>query len=101
MEVVFRKSAQKSISKVIAYIHAELQMPETAQSFSNRIRHFVFDELPTQITLNQFCSKQSWAKRELRCVVFEQKYVVAYKVLNEKLNVYHFVHGSKIKESKY
>ena len=76
-------------------------MPQTARSFSGRIQQFVFEELPTQIKINQYCSKLSWAKRELRCVVFESKYIVAYKLVNEKLNIYHFIHGSKIKESKY
>ena len=52
MEVIFRKSAEKSIAKLILYIEEGLQMPATAQSFSDRIQHFVFDELPAQVKVH-------------------------------------------------
>lgn len=101
MEVIITKRAFNAIQKITDYYFDELSLPAGAQKLADEIDDFIYLQLTKHHSVYQLCSKSTWKKRNLQCAVFKSQYIVAYKILKNDLHVYHFVHGSKIKESKY
>ncbi len=95
MSVVIKKRAENSIAHTIEHIE-EQGYPITSVKYLDRILSF-FKDLDRLKPLHQLCKKKSWAKFNYRCVVFEGKYVVAYKVEKQQVVICYFVHGAKLK----
>ena len=92
MNIEYSAKAAKNMVAIYHYI-AEKGYPDTASKYIERMFGFI-ESLTTMPDKYKLCSRQSWTKRKLRCAVFEDTYVIAYKVAsNESFLIFDIVHG--------
>lgn len=94
-KIEWRKEATFSIASIADYI-SENGFPETSTQYANRM--YTFGEslllFPDKYPI---CRFQKLAKRNLRCAVFENTYIFAYKVVKGRLVIYNVIHSKALK----
>lgn len=95
MIVYQSKYAEKSLHKIVGFI-AEEGYPETAIKYILRIQKFInsLTQFPEKFAL---CKQSQFAKRNFHCAVFENTYIVVYKIKAGGLFIYNVIHGSRLK----
>lgn len=90
IKVVFRP---KTIGKIkdIAINIENKGYPITAEKFVQQL--FDFGE-SLAVSPNKYpkCRKTVWAKRNLRCAVFNNNYIFIHKLVDDELVIYNVVH---------
>jgi plasmid stabilization system protein ParE len=96
MMVVISRQAQKDLEMIYHYISSE-GYPETANKYIHRI--FSFIESLSLIGFAQFkpCTNKAWQKRGFECSIFEEKYIIGYKRVDDEIKIMRIIHGSRIK----
>jgi len=94
LKVVFRRKTIGRIKGIAIYIE-ERGYPITAENFIQQL--FDFGE-SLALFPNKYpvCRKKAWAKRNLRCAVFNKDYIFIYKLNNNELVIFNIVHASTI-----
>lgn len=93
--VYLKPSAERQITAIAIYI-GEKGSPQTAERFANRLYAFA-ESLATLPLKYPVCRHQILAKHNFRCALFNKSYVFVYKLLKDKLVVYHIIHASRLK----
>ncbi|MFN0048778.1 MAG: type II toxin-antitoxin system RelE/ParE family toxin [Cytophagales bacterium] len=95
MEVVISERALVDVDKIVDYI-SEQGYPETALKYANRTYDFC-------LTINNFplkynlCKYATYRKYGYRCAIFENTYVIAFKIEKGKMIVIkRIIHGNRL-----
>ena len=94
--IVFQsKYAEKSIRKIAEYISEE-GYPETAISYILRLKKFIsfLKVFPEKFAL---CKQPQFVNRNFQCAIFENTYIIVYKIKTEGLFIYNVIHGARLK----
>ncbi len=96
MQVFIGRRAERNIDSIAQYISMQ-GYPETAVKFITRLRSFIYQiaDFPAKYPI---CRQKAYARRGLRCAVFEKHYIVVYKVYPSKILIMNVVHTAKIRE---
>lgn len=95
LQIVFLPEANDVIGEVILYIEQK-GFPETAEQYVLSMMDFAHSLtlFPGKYPL---CRFPKFAKRYLRCAVFDHTYVFIYKVVKHQLIIYNVIHGKRLK----
>ena len=95
MKIILKKRAAKSISSIAIYISNE-GYPETAIKYVKRLKSFIdsLAEYPDKYPISRH---KAFSRHGLRQAVFEKKYIILYKIVEEELVVYNIIHVSRIR----
>jgi hypothetical protein len=96
MNVLIKKSALKSIESISDYVIFEIQMPETAIKYTNRLIEFGYD-LGKHFDAYTVCKNKELAKRGLRCATFDKKWMFAYKVGAKNIIIHKIIWAGRLK----
>ncbi|NOX87057.1 MAG: type II toxin-antitoxin system RelE/ParE family toxin [Chlorobi bacterium] len=90
IRITYKLPAIRSIAKIGNYI-ADKGYPKTADNFISELYKFgnSLKNFPEKYPI---CRKETWAKRNLRCAVFEKNYIFIYKLVRNKLVIFNVVH---------
>lgn len=96
MKVVFRNAALKSINSLAKYIVEEIQMPETADRYIQKLYEFSIHigKSPNAYTK---CKNKTLSLLELKCAVFNKTWVFAFKVTDNRVVIYDIIYGPFLK----
>jgi plasmid stabilization system protein ParE len=90
----YNRLALHDLNKIEEYI-AEKGYPSTAASYTNRIIDFIktLKEMPERTAL---CKYPAFAKRVYRCLVFENTYVIVYRINGQSVDIKRIIHGMRL-----
>ncbi len=90
-EIIYRDKARQSILNIVIYIELN-GYPENAEKFLARLIEFgnSLAILPGKYPV---CIKQTLAKRNLHCAVFDINYIFIYKIVNKRLVIYNVINA--------
>ena len=94
IKITYKENAAISIYKFGFYIN-DKGYPITANKLIEKL--YVFGN-SLVIFPNKYpvCRKKVWAKRNLRCAIFNKNYIFIYKLINNELVIYNVVHTQTI-----
>jgi plasmid stabilization system protein ParE len=95
MEIILKNVARKRIKDLLRYIE-DKGNPLNAERYNHKIISFI-EGLSNNPHPFPLCERKVWRTWKLQCIVFDGKYIIAYKTVNDKLIIYNFAHGSKIR----
>lgn len=93
-EVIIKAEALKQLENIRDYIIANGN-PLNAEKFTNRMVEYIF-------SLNQFptihspCRNKKFKARNWHCAVFENNYIIAYKIFKFKVVVHAVINGARL-----
>jgi hypothetical protein len=91
IDVFYHSTAKDSITEFGAYIEMK-GYPETAEKFTARLYNYG-DSLGIFPEKYPLCRFPKFAKKLMRCAVFEQNYVFIYKIIRNRLIIYNVIHA--------
>ncbi len=94
LKVVFRRKTIGKIKDIAIYIE-ERGYPITAENFIQQLFDFG-ESLALFPNKYPICRKKAWAKRNLRCAIFNKSYIFIYKLNNNELIIYNIIHSRTI-----
>jgi|GEM_PF-2392808 len=92
MKVILKASAEKTIFELAEYITTELQMPETANKYIDKILFFA-SQIATTYPAYTLCKYPEWGKRKLHCATFYKTWMFALKIVKQQVVIFHIVNG--------
>lgn len=94
-QVVFKRSALRSIGQIATYIE-EQGYPTTAERYVQRLLTFArsLSQFPNKY---QLCKSEKLRAAGFRCASFEKTYVLVYKELSSKTVIFHVIHGKRLR----
>ncbi len=96
MNIIVSKKAQNDLNNILEYI-AEAGYPETAHRYLERLMHFI-NSLAIYNKKYQLCRNRIFRLAGFRCAVFENTYVLIYKIEQNSLKIIRVIHGKNLKE---
>jgi hypothetical protein len=92
MNVLFKPSAEKTIIELADYITEQISMPATANKYIDKLLLFAnsISNIPNTFPI---CKYPPWKRKNLCCVTFNKTWVFAFKIVKEKVVIYHIVNG--------
>jgi hypothetical protein len=93
--LIIKPNAEQSIYDVAEWI-AEKNFPESGIKFIETVEAFLFDYCKLTNLKFPLCKNKKLAAQKLSCVIFNQKWVVAFKYTTTTITVYEFVWGGKL-----
>ncbi|MEO8147566.1 MAG: type II toxin-antitoxin system RelE/ParE family toxin [Bacteroidia bacterium] len=94
--VTISPSAIDDIDGISGYIIEE-GFPETADKFINRMLEFIFSLYIYPFIHSECCFKKFKRRNNWRCAVFENNYIIAYKIFKFKIVVHAVIHAARLK----
>jgi len=94
LKVIFRRKTISKIKDIAIYIENR-GYPITGDNFIHQLFNFG-ESLALFPNKYPVCRKKAWAKRDLRCAVFNKHYIFIYKLNNNELVIYNVVYASTI-----
>ena len=88
-------SAIKDMDSISAYI-AEQGYPETAEKFINRMLKYIFS-LYIYPSIHSPCRFKKFKRHTWHCAIFENNYIIAYKIFKFKIVVHAVINGARLK----
>jgi hypothetical protein len=95
MKVLVKPAAVRSINKLVEYITAEIQMPETGMRYGEKMIDFAITLGENWKAYNN-CNYSPWNKLGLKCAVFDKKYVFAFNTIKDNVVIYYVRHGNTL-----
>ena len=96
MKVLVKRSAVNAIESISDYITTEINMPETAVKYTDRLIAFGFD-LGKHYKGYTICKNKKLASRGLHCATFEKKWVFAFKIGEKSIIIYYILWAPSLK----
>ncbi len=97
MKVLFKPRAEIQIQEVGKYIIEEIKMPETGLKYLERMNNFALN-IGAVHNAYTICRDTKWALKQLKCAIFDNKWIFAFKMINNKIVIYEVKHGKNIKQ---
>lgn len=96
MNIIVSKKAQNDLNNILEYI-AEAGYPETANKYLERLMDFI-NSLVLYKEKYQLCRNKIFSEAGFRCAVFENTYVLIYKIEQKTFKLIRVIHGKNLKE---
>lgn len=96
MNIIVSKKAQNDLNSILEYI-AEAGYPERALRYLERLMDFI-NSLALYKEKYQLCRNKIFNEADFRCAVFENTYVLIYKIEQNTLKIIRVIHGKNLKE---
>lgn len=87
--------ANNRIFSIADYIEHEIKMPETAYRYAEKLISFgqTLIDFPLKYPI---CKNEKLSKRNLRCAVFDKKWIFAYKVTENYVIIKDIIWGGSL-----
>jgi len=79
MRLLFSKKCLNQIQNISDFIVFEIQMPDTAGQFINRMENFAFSLL-SDYKAYKTCKFPAWERKGYQCAVFEKRWLFAFVI---------------------
>ena len=95
-QVEFKPRAVKAIEAVCEFIESK-NTPGSSAKWYTALVHFVVQRSQNETLQFPLCNYAKFAAKGFSCFVYRKEWIVVFKYSSNKLIVYRFVHGSKLK----
>lgn len=94
-KVTLKEDAEHALDNVGIFIESR-NLPGSSEKWTNEILGFILEHAVLKITF-PLCRNKKLAKRKLSCIVFKDKWVIAFKTTKNTFTVHQIIYGSKLK----
>ncbi len=94
-KISLKPDVEDSIDKVCEFIESR-NLPGSSNKWAGEILDFIIEHAILNITY-PLCNNKRLAKRKLSCIIFKNKWVVAFKATKKTFTVYKIINGSKLR----
>ena len=94
-KLIIMPHAEQAIYEVAEWI-AEKNFPATGLKFIEKAEAFLYEYCKLTKLEFPLCKNKSLAEQKLSCVVFNRKWVIAFKYSKTTITVYEFIWGAKL-----
>jgi len=93
MKVYFTSKARNDILQLVKYVTDEIKMPETALTYADKMKEFADKTIGGTHSAFSICRNNFLALQNLKCATFDKKWVFAFKVIKNKVVIFHVING--------
>lgn len=94
-ELVIKKSAFESIELLVDYLIEVVKMPNTARGYALKMIAFA-ESLSENPFAHAICRQYRLSKKNLRCAVFDKKWIFVYSVNETHVIIKDIIWGAKL-----
>lgn len=94
--LIIKPHAEESIYKVAEWI-ASQYFPETGLKFIDGVEKNLLRQASLSNLQFPLCKNTRLAKRKFSCLIYNRKWVIAFKYSKTTFTVYEFIWGAKLK----
>jgi plasmid stabilization system protein ParE len=95
MKIHYSQQARKELFHAQHYIE-QAGYPETAAKYGYRLKAFI-ESLTIQPKRYAPCRHAQFKKHHFHCAVFEETYIIVYKIFKSSIHIQRVLHGKLIR----